>query len=67
MIAIAIWANLLVAHTACHTQGGSLVMILPLVMAVAFFLIVDIGAPRRGLIRGLPQNLLSLAQSFHGN
>jgi len=66
MIATAIWANLLVAYTTRHTQGGRLVMILPLVIAVAFFLIADIDAPRRGVIRVLPQNLISLAQSLKG-
>jgi predicted PurR-regulated permease PerM len=66
MIAIAIWANLLVAYTTRHTQVGRRVMILPLVIAVAFFLFADIDAPRRGVIRVLPQNLISLAQSLKG-
>ena len=66
MIAIAIWANLLVAYTTRHSHVGRLVMILPLVIAVAFFLIADIDAPRRGVIRVLPQNLISLAQSLKG-
>jgi hypothetical protein len=38
---------------------------LPFVVAVAFFLIADIDSPRRGVIRVLPQNLLSLSQSLH--
>ncbi len=66
MIAIAIWANLLVAYTTRRTQVGRLVMILPVIIAVAFFLIADIDAPRRGVIRVLPQNLISLAQSLQG-
>ena len=41
-------------------------MILPLILAVAFFLIADIGAPRWGVIRVLPQNLISLGQSLKG-
>ena len=66
MIAIAIWANLLVAYTTRRMQVGRLVMILPLIIAVAFFLIADIDAPRRGVIRVFPQNLISLAQSLKG-
>jgi hypothetical protein len=37
---------------------------LPFVIAVAFFLISDIDSPRRGVIRVLPQNLISLSQSL---
>jgi hypothetical protein len=66
MIAIAIWANLLVAYSTRHTQVGRLPMILPLVIAIAFFMIADIDAPRRGVIRVLPQNLIGLAQSLKG-
>jgi hypothetical protein len=35
-------------------------MMLPLVVAVSFFLIADIDSPRRGVIRVHPQNLESL-------
>src|SRR5215468_7532111 len=41
-----------------------LLLVLPLVVAIAFFLIADIDSPRRGLIHVKPQNLLSLAQSL---
>jgi hypothetical protein len=67
MMAIAIWANLLVTYTALHSQVGARLIILPLILAVAFFLIADIDAPAMGVIRVLPQNLISLAQSLHGN
>ena len=67
MMTMAIWANLLVTYTARHSQVGARLMILPLILAVAFFLIADIDAPHRGVIRVLPQNLISLAQSLHGN
>jgi hypothetical protein len=43
-----------------------LMLVLPLVVATAFFLIADIDSPRRGAIRVLPQNLMSLAQSLRG-
>jgi hypothetical protein len=41
-----------------------LLMVLPLFVAVAFALIVDIDTPRHGLIRVAPQNLLSLLDSL---
>jgi hypothetical protein len=34
--------------------------------ASRFFMIADIDSPRWGVIRVLPQNLLSLSQSLHG-
>jgi len=39
-------------------------LVLPLVIALALFLIADIDSPRRGIIRVVPQNLQSLAQSL---
>jgi len=37
------------------------------VISILFFLIADIDSPRRGLIRVVPQNLLSLRQSLPAN
>ena len=37
MIAIVIWASLLVAYTSRHSQVGFRIMILPLILAVVFF------------------------------
>jgi hypothetical protein len=37
-----------------------LLMTLPLIVAVSFFLIADIDSPRRGVIRVHPQNMESL-------
>jgi hypothetical protein len=42
----------------------TLLPILPLVVSVAFLLVADIDAPRRGIIRVQPQNLISLAESL---
>jgi hypothetical protein len=42
-----------------------LFLVLPLILAISFFLIADIDSPRGGLIRVKPQNLLSLSQSLH--
>jgi hypothetical protein len=41
-----------------------LVIVLPLVISLALFLIADIDSPRRGIIRVVPQNLQSLALSL---
>lgn len=67
MIATAIWSNSLVTYTTRHAHVGGRIVILPFVLAVAFFLISDIDAPRRGVIRVVPQNLLALAQSLRGS
>lgn len=37
---------------------------LPLIIAIAFFLIADIESPRMGIIRVVPENLVSLAETL---
>ena len=65
MAAIAICSNALVGYAARYPKEEfTLLLILPLVVAIAFFLIADIDSPRGGLILVSPQNLLSLAQSL---
>ena len=67
MTAVAICSCLLVGYTAHHAAEGHIrLLILPLILGIAFFLIADIDGPRRGIIRVLPQNLISLAQSLPG-
>ncbi len=44
--------------------GRQLAFVLPFIIAIAFFLIADIDAPRHGLIRVVPQNLESLSASL---
>lgn len=68
MTAIAICSTILVGVGAKggRSKGGMLV-ILPLVLSIAFFLIADIDSPRWGVIRVQPQNLLSLAASLRAN
>jgi hypothetical protein len=62
MALVAICCNLLVGYGARITRvGGLLLMVLPLVVSIAFFLIVDIDSPRGGLIHVHPQNLLGLS------
>jgi hypothetical protein len=41
-----------------------LLLVLPLVVSISFFLIADIDSPRGGVIRTNPQNLLSLSESL---
>ena len=65
MAAIAIFCNLLIGYGA--RTGEYLLLVLPLAVAISFFLIADIDSPRRGLIRVEPQNLLSLAQSLQAH
>jgi hypothetical protein len=65
MAAIAICCNLLVGYGARHAETeGTLLLVLPLVVSIAFFLIADIDSPRGGVIRVQPQNLLSFAQAL---
>jgi hypothetical protein len=44
-------------------RRGALLFVLPIVVSIAFLLIADIDSPRGGIIRVLPQNLISLSQS----
>jgi len=63
--AIAIGCNLMVGYLSRSTASGSrLLPILPLLVAVAFMFIADIDAPRHGIIRVKPLNLMSLAESL---
>ena len=66
MAAIAILSNLLVGFgSRRHERDPVLLLVLPLMVAVAFLLIADIDSPGWGLIQVLPRNLLSLSQSLH--
>lgn len=66
MAAIAVCANVLIGLDTKNATGGSWILwVLPLVVSIAFLLIADIDAPRRGAIRVVPQNLQSLSRSLH--
>ena len=68
MAAMAICSNLLVGFGARYGKGNSiLLLVLPLIVSIAFLLIADIDSPRAGLIRVIPQNLLSLSESLHAH
>ena len=65
VVLIAVCATVLVGiGTRRGNQFPHLVMVLPLVISLALFLIADIDSPRRGIIRVVPQNLESLAHSL---
>jgi len=63
MAALAIFSNLLVGY-ASHRRGTVLFLTLPLALSISFFLLADISSPRHGLIRILPENLVSLSKSL---
>jgi hypothetical protein len=59
MFAIAVACNVLLGYES-RKMGAGLLMVLPLLVAISFFLIADIDSPRGGVIRVHPQNLESL-------
>src|SRR5436190_20674131 len=65
MVMIAVCCNVLVGYRAHNFREEAVVLlVLPLVVSISFFLIADIDSPRGGLIRVSPQNLAALAQSL---
>ena len=65
MAAIAICCNGLFGYCArSFKKENLLLLVLPLIVSLAFFLIADIDSPRGGVIQLDPENLISLAQSL---
>jgi hypothetical protein len=65
MGAIAICCNVLIGYGARGAERKTVLFtVLPLLVAISFFLIADIDSPRGGIIRVVPQNLESLARSL---
>ena len=63
---IAILCNLMLGVSARHLQERSVLFVLPLVTAIAFFLIADIDSPAGGgVIHVMPENLLDLGKLMH--
>jgi hypothetical protein len=61
MGAIAICGTLLLGFTSRRYDGNTTrSWILPLIVSISFFLIADLDAPRAGVIRVRPQNLMTL-------
>jgi len=65
LMAIAIICNLLIGYGA--RAGRYFFLVLPLAISISFFLIADIDSPRQGLIRVIPQNLVSLSRSLQAH
>jgi hypothetical protein len=66
MAVMAICANLLVGYGARALKAGTgLLLVVPLVVALAFALIADIDSPRGGMIHVRPFNLQALVTSLH--
>jgi hypothetical protein len=65
---MAICCNFLVGYGARHPEAEDILMlILPIVVSISFFLIADIDSPRGGVIVVEPQNLVSLAESLQAH
>jgi hypothetical protein len=66
------WALMALVATACNLLLGyselraarAILVVLPLIVTTAFFLIADIDSPRGGIIRVAPQNLIALSQTL---
>jgi hypothetical protein len=63
MAAIAVSCNMLIGYGA-HGRDWRTLLIVPVVVSIAFFLIADIDSPHGGAIRVAPHNLLSLSESL---
>jgi hypothetical protein len=67
MAAIAICSNLLIGYgLRTSERKATLLLVLPIVVSISFFLISDIDSPRGGIIHVPPQNLTSLSRSLRG-
>jgi hypothetical protein len=65
MTVTAICANVMLGFMAKRAEAErTLLLVMPLMVAVAFSLISDIDSPRGGVIRVQPQNLQALAESL---
>ena len=65
MAAVAISCNLLIGYGVRDAKAmGTLLFVVPFIVAISFFLIADIDSPRAGVIRVQPQNLQALADSL---
>jgi len=62
-VAIAIGCNLVIGYGSRHV-GRFLFLLLPLVVAISFYLIADMDSLRHGLINVEPKSLESLSQAL---
>ena len=65
MLAIGVCSNVLFGYNTLEPETRLRRLgVLPLILAIAFFLIADIESPRHGAIRVVPENLVALSQSM---
>jgi hypothetical protein len=68
MVTIAICSNLLIGYGARAGKARTtLLLVLPFVVSISFFLIADIDSPRGGVVRVYSQNLIVLSESLHAD
>jgi len=63
LLALAMFCNLLIGYGS-RRRSVVFFLVLPVAVSISLFLISDISSPRRGLIRVVPQNLISLSDSL---
>jgi hypothetical protein len=61
---IAVLSNMLLGYREQKTST-LVILILPIIASIAFFLIADIDSPRGGIIHVAPQNLIAVSQYMH--
>jgi hypothetical protein len=65
LFSIAIFCNVLMGYSSRDLKTRAVIHpVLPLIVSISFMLIADVDTPRTGLIRVMPQNLLSLVDSL---
>jgi hypothetical protein len=65
LLVIGVCSNVLFGYYARRLEGNDIrFFVLPLIVAISFFLMADLDSPHGGLIRLTPQNLTSLADSL---
>jgi hypothetical protein len=67
MLTIGICCNVLFGYNAHPKSRNHLLLALPVIFSVAFFLLADLDSPRGGLIRVAPRNLMALATDLAGH
>jgi len=63
---IAIVSNLLLGYRE-RSAGLLVLLVVPIVSSIAFFLIADIDSPRGGVIRVIPHNLIAVSQMINAH
>jgi hypothetical protein len=64
MFVIAVLCNGMIGYAEGRRRRIFMPIILPAIVSISFYMIADIDSPRSGLVRVVPQNLLSLGASL---